>query len=60
VQQNQIEINLEQDMRELREHGMSRLEKKYQTAQKQASFLANAFEYCYNMLLRPLIKAILK
>ncbi|XP_060589487.1 uncharacterized protein LOC132744724 [Ruditapes philippinarum] len=54
VQQNQIEINLEKDMRELREHGMSRLEKKYQTAQKQASFLANAFEYCYNMLLRPI------
>ncbi|XP_060572320.1 uncharacterized protein LOC132730417 [Ruditapes philippinarum] len=35
VQQNQIEINLEQEVRQLREHGMSRLEEKYQTARKQ-------------------------
>ncbi|XP_060584649.1 uncharacterized protein LOC132740700 [Ruditapes philippinarum] len=35
VQQNQIEMNLERDMRELREHGMSRLEEKYKTAEKQ-------------------------
>ncbi|XP_060575427.1 uncharacterized protein LOC132732916 [Ruditapes philippinarum] len=35
VQQNQIEINLEHEMRELRAHGMSRLEEKYETAQKQ-------------------------
>ncbi|XP_060555731.1 uncharacterized protein LOC132716464 [Ruditapes philippinarum] len=35
VQQNQIEINLEHEMRELREHGMSKLEEKYKTAQKQ-------------------------
>jgi hypothetical protein len=49
VQQNQIEINLEHEVRELREHGMSRLEEKYQTAKQQASVLANAFEYCYNM-----------
>ncbi|XP_060601960.1 uncharacterized protein LOC132755172 [Ruditapes philippinarum] len=54
VQQNQIEINLEHEMIELREHGMSRLEEKYKTAQKQASCLANAFEYCYNMLLPPI------
>jgi hypothetical protein len=46
VQQNQIEINLEHEMRELRAHGMSRLEEKYETAQKQASVIANAFEYC--------------
>jgi hypothetical protein len=54
VQQNQIEINLEHEVRELREHGMSRLEEKYETAQKQASFLTNAYEYCYNMLLQPI------
>jgi hypothetical protein len=44
VQQNQIEMNLERDVRELREHGMSRLEEKYKTAEKQASFIfiANA------------------
>ncbi|XP_060559582.1 uncharacterized protein LOC132719749 [Ruditapes philippinarum] len=61
VQQNQIEINLEHEMIELREHGMSILEEKYQTAQKQASFIiiAYAFEYCYNMFSRP-SKAILK
>ncbi|XP_060572286.1 uncharacterized protein LOC132730390 [Ruditapes philippinarum] len=53
VQQNQIEINLEHEMIELREHGMSRLEEKYQTAKQQASFNANAFEYCYNMFSRP-------
>ncbi|XP_060551220.1 uncharacterized protein LOC132712801 isoform X2 [Ruditapes philippinarum] len=35
VQQNQIEINLEHEVRQLREHGMSRLEEKYETAQKQ-------------------------
>ncbi|XP_060551480.1 uncharacterized protein LOC132713050 isoform X1 [Ruditapes philippinarum] len=50
VQQNQIEINLEHEMRELREHGMSRLEEKYQTSKQQANFIAYAFEYCYNML----------
>jgi hypothetical protein len=47
VQQNQIEINLEHEMIELREHGMSRVEEKYQTAKKQASIIVNAFEYCY-------------
>jgi hypothetical protein len=54
VQQNQIEMNLERDMRELREHGMSRLEEKYKTAEKEASFIfiANAFAFCYNMILR--------
>ncbi|XP_060584151.1 uncharacterized protein LOC132740288 [Ruditapes philippinarum] len=35
VQQNQIEMNLERDVRELREHGMFRLEEKYKTAEKQ-------------------------
>ncbi|XP_060557764.1 uncharacterized protein LOC132718154 [Ruditapes philippinarum] len=35
VQQNQIEMNLERDVRELREHGMCRLEEKYKTAEKQ-------------------------
>jgi uncharacterized membrane protein len=39
VQQNQIEVNLERDVRELREHGMSRLEEKYQTAEKQVLIL---------------------
>ncbi|XP_060565435.1 uncharacterized protein LOC132724573 [Ruditapes philippinarum] len=60
VQQNKIEFNLEQEMRELREHGMSRLEKEFQTAKQQANFIANAFdEYCYNIVLGP-SKAIVK
>jgi hypothetical protein len=50
VQQNQIEINLEYDLKELREHGMSRLEEKFQTAKKQAGFIANTFEFCIKML----------
>ncbi|XP_060583146.1 uncharacterized protein LOC132739440 [Ruditapes philippinarum] len=44
VQQNQIEVNLEHETRELGEHGISRLEKKYQTAKQQANFIANAFD----------------
>jgi hypothetical protein len=60
VQQNKIEFNLEHEMRELREHGMSRLEKEFQTAKQQANFIANAFdEYCYNIVLGP-SKAIVK
>ncbi|XP_060572703.1 uncharacterized protein LOC132730737 isoform X3 [Ruditapes philippinarum] len=35
VQQNQIEINLEHEVRQLREHGMLTLEKNYQTAKEQ-------------------------
>jgi hypothetical protein len=47
VQKNQIEIKLEHKGRQLREHGMSRLEEKYQTAKEQACIIVNAFEYCY-------------
>ncbi|XP_060570734.1 uncharacterized protein LOC132729014 [Ruditapes philippinarum] len=45
VQRNQIEINLEHEVKELREHGMSSLEDKYQTAKQQANFITYAFEF---------------
>jgi hypothetical protein len=51
LQQNQIDINLEDEIGQLREHGMVKLEEKYQTAKEQARFIDNAFEYCYINLL---------
>jgi hypothetical protein len=43
LQQNQIEINLEHEIKQLREHGMLTLDEKYKTAKEQASCIDNAF-----------------
>jgi hypothetical protein len=53
VQQNQIEINFEHEMEQLRAHGMYKLEEKCQAGKEQASLKFNSmnnvftFEFLY-------------